>query len=187
MRKQGVSSILTVGGAAGRSAAAGSERRTPGPCTAGYPAPETFPATWERPGSASGRPRRVAGPGESSGPPWRERLRVVGRRHHVTITVHKATYWPGPRWPAAITAPVAQSRSSNACAISLASSASGRLGKLGGRSVHHGNPSPRPHQQGVEFAQLVKHRETPTRRDAGVGADAVIMLANILRRLAEPE
>jgi hypothetical protein len=39
----------------------------------------------------------------------------------------------------------------------------------------------------IEFAQLVKHRETPTRRDAGIAADAVIMLANILRRLAEPE
>jgi hypothetical protein len=39
----------------------------------------------------------------------------------------------------------------------------------------------------VEFAQLVKHRETPTRRHAGIAADAVIMLANILRRLAEPE
>lgn len=39
----------------------------------------------------------------------------------------------------------------------------------------------------IEFAQLVKHREAPTRRDAGIAADAVIMLANILRRLAEPE
>jgi hypothetical protein len=39
----------------------------------------------------------------------------------------------------------------------------------------------------IEFAQLVKHRETPTRRAAGIAADAVIMLANVLRRLAEPE
>jgi len=33
---------------------------------------------------------------------------------------------------------------------------------------------------------MVKHRTTPTRRDAGIAADAVILLANILRRLAEP-
>jgi hypothetical protein len=39
----------------------------------------------------------------------------------------------------------------------------------------------------IEFSQHVKHRSTPTRRDAGIAADAVIMLANILRRLAEPE
>jgi hypothetical protein len=39
----------------------------------------------------------------------------------------------------------------------------------------------------IEFAQLVKHRETPTRRDAGIAADAVIMLAKVLRRLADPE
>jgi hypothetical protein len=39
----------------------------------------------------------------------------------------------------------------------------------------------------IEFAQQVKHRETPSRRDAGIAADTVIMLANILRRLAEPE
>lgn len=35
----------------------------------------------------------------------------------------------------------------------------------------------------VEAAQLVKHRATPTRRDAGIAADAVILLANMLRRL----
>jgi hypothetical protein len=39
----------------------------------------------------------------------------------------------------------------------------------------------------IELAQHVKHSSTPTRREAGVAADAVIMLANILRRLAEPE
>lgn len=39
----------------------------------------------------------------------------------------------------------------------------------------------------IELAQEVKHRDTPTRRDAGVAADAVILLANILRRLDEPE
>src|SRR6266545_2155137 len=39
----------------------------------------------------------------------------------------------------------------------------------------------------IEFAQHVKHSPTPTRRDAGIAADAMIMLANILRRLAEPD
>lgn len=38
----------------------------------------------------------------------------------------------------------------------------------------------------IEQAQAVKHR-TPTRRQAGIAGDSVIMLANILRRLAEPE
>lgn len=37
----------------------------------------------------------------------------------------------------------------------------------------------------IELAQAVKHRDTPTRRDAGIAADSVIQLANILRRLAE--
>ena len=37
----------------------------------------------------------------------------------------------------------------------------------------------------VEFAQAVKHSTTPTRREAGLAADAVIQLANLLRRLAE--
>jgi len=37
----------------------------------------------------------------------------------------------------------------------------------------------------IEFAQTVKHRSSPTRRDAGLAADAVIILANLLRRLAE--
>jgi hypothetical protein len=37
----------------------------------------------------------------------------------------------------------------------------------------------------IEFAQRVKHSPTSTRRDAGVAADTVILLANILRRLDE--
>lgn len=39
----------------------------------------------------------------------------------------------------------------------------------------------------IEMAQAVKHQSTPTRRDAGLAADAVILLANLLRRIAEPE
>ena len=39
----------------------------------------------------------------------------------------------------------------------------------------------------IEYAQQVKHSETPTRREAGIAADAVIQLANLLRRLGEPE
>ena len=38
----------------------------------------------------------------------------------------------------------------------------------------------------IEVAQQVKHSETPTRREAGIAADAVIQLANLLRRLSEP-
>ncbi len=37
----------------------------------------------------------------------------------------------------------------------------------------------------VVFAQAVKHRSAPSRREAGISADAVIMLANILRRLRD--
>lgn len=37
----------------------------------------------------------------------------------------------------------------------------------------------------VEVAQQVKHSGDPTRREAGIAADAVILLANMLRRLAE--
>ena len=37
----------------------------------------------------------------------------------------------------------------------------------------------------IEIAQAVKHRSTPSRRDAGIAADSVIQLANILLRLAE--
>ena len=37
----------------------------------------------------------------------------------------------------------------------------------------------------IELAQAVKHQSTPSRRDAGIAADSVIQLANILRRLAE--
>jgi hypothetical protein len=35
----------------------------------------------------------------------------------------------------------------------------------------------------IEFAHSVKHSTTPTRRDAGMCADAVILLANLLRRI----
>lgn len=38
----------------------------------------------------------------------------------------------------------------------------------------------------IELAQEVKHSDTPTRRDAGLAADTVILLANLLRRLDEP-
>jgi len=37
----------------------------------------------------------------------------------------------------------------------------------------------------VELAQAVKHRTTPSRSDAGIAADSVIQLVNILRRLTE--
>ncbi len=37
----------------------------------------------------------------------------------------------------------------------------------------------------VELAQHVKHSQTSTRRDAGIASDSVILLANILRRIAE--
>jgi hypothetical protein len=39
----------------------------------------------------------------------------------------------------------------------------------------------------IEFAQSVKHSTTPSRREAGIAADAVIQLSNLLRRLTEPE
>lgn len=35
----------------------------------------------------------------------------------------------------------------------------------------------------IELAHKIKHRPSPTRRDAGITADAVILLANILRRV----
>lgn len=38
----------------------------------------------------------------------------------------------------------------------------------------------------IEFAQRVKHTPDGSRRDAGIAADSVILLANILRRLNEP-
>lgn len=37
----------------------------------------------------------------------------------------------------------------------------------------------------IELAHHVKHRTTPNRRDAGIAADAVILLANMLRRLSD--
>jgi hypothetical protein len=39
----------------------------------------------------------------------------------------------------------------------------------------------------IEMAQQIKHSTTPTRREAGIGADAVIQLANFLQRLEESE
>ncbi|TCC64758.1 hypothetical protein E0H73_10390 [Kribbella pittospori] len=39
----------------------------------------------------------------------------------------------------------------------------------------------------IELSQRIKHQDAPTRRDAGLAADAVILLANLLRRLAEPD
>lgn len=39
----------------------------------------------------------------------------------------------------------------------------------------------------IELAQEVKHSETPSRRDAGIASDTVILLANLLRRLADDE
>ena len=38
----------------------------------------------------------------------------------------------------------------------------------------------------IEYAQHVKHSGAPSRREAGIAADATLLLANILRRLAEP-
>lgn len=38
----------------------------------------------------------------------------------------------------------------------------------------------------IELAHRQKHRISPNRRDVGMTADAVILLANLLRRLAEP-
>lgn len=37
----------------------------------------------------------------------------------------------------------------------------------------------------IEFAHHVKHSDTPTRREAGIAADAVILLANMFRRLEQ--
>jgi hypothetical protein len=39
----------------------------------------------------------------------------------------------------------------------------------------------------VEQAQVVKHSRTPSRRDAGIAADSVIMLVNLLRRLVDQQ
>jgi hypothetical protein len=39
----------------------------------------------------------------------------------------------------------------------------------------------------IEMAQAVKHQTTPTRRDAGIASDAVILLANLLRRIEQPD
>jgi hypothetical protein len=39
----------------------------------------------------------------------------------------------------------------------------------------------------IDYAPHVKHSHTPTRREAGIAADPVIQLANMLRRLDEAE
>jgi hypothetical protein len=39
----------------------------------------------------------------------------------------------------------------------------------------------------VELAQEVKHSRTPSRRDAGIAADSVIQLVNLLRRLVDQQ
>jgi lauroyl/myristoyl acyltransferase len=39
----------------------------------------------------------------------------------------------------------------------------------------------------LDYAQHVKHSQTPTRREAGIAADAVLQLENLLRRLDESE
>ena len=60
-----------------------------------------------------------------------------------------------------------------------------------GRFVEHSAPGPsnkeirRVARAVIELAQAVKHSDTPSRRDAGIAADSVIQLANILRRLDE--
>ena len=40
-------------------------------------------------------------------------------------------------------------------------------------------------KKAIELAHSVKHRSSSTRREAGIGADAVILLANILKRLEQ--
>jgi hypothetical protein len=39
----------------------------------------------------------------------------------------------------------------------------------------------------IEYVQEVKHRDTGSRKEAGIAADSVILLANLLRRLDEDE
>jgi hypothetical protein len=41
-------------------------------------------------------------------------------------------------------------------------------------------------RKATQLAEAVKHRSTSTRRDAGIAADAVILLAHILRRIDSP-
>jgi hypothetical protein len=51
-----------------------------------------------------------------------------------------------------------------------------------------GNTTLRKHVRAlIEFSQEVKHSESPSRRDAGIAADSVIQLANVIRRLHEEE
>ena len=39
----------------------------------------------------------------------------------------------------------------------------------------------------IELAQAIKHQGAPMRTNAGIAADSVILLANLLRRLAEKQ
>ncbi len=39
----------------------------------------------------------------------------------------------------------------------------------------------------IELAQAIKHASTPSRTESGIAADAVSVLANMLRRLSEAE
>lgn len=60
-----------------------------------------------------------------------------------------------------------------------------------GRFVEHAASGPanaeirKVARAAIELAQAVKHQGEPTRRKAGIAADSVILLANLLRRLAE--
>jgi len=60
-----------------------------------------------------------------------------------------------------------------------------------GRFVEHAASGPpnaeirKVARAAIELAQAVKHQGEPTRRNAGIAADSVILLANLLRRLAE--
>ena len=60
-----------------------------------------------------------------------------------------------------------------------------------GRFVEHAASGPanaeirKVARAAIELAQAIKHQGEPTRRNAGIAADSVILLANLLRRLAE--
>jgi hypothetical protein len=59
--------------------------------------------------------------------------------------------------------------------------------------IAHAMPGPENHhvrklaRAVVALAQEVKHSQTPSRRDAGIAADSVIQLANIIRRLVDQQ
>ena len=60
-----------------------------------------------------------------------------------------------------------------------------------GRFVEHAASGPanaeirKVARAAIELAQAIKHQGEPTRRNAGIAADSVILLTNLLRRLAE--